>query len=332
MPEFRKDPVVDRWVIISTERAKRPQYDARNTEQEQADPCPFCAGNEAMTPPAVLTYPADKTHSHAANWSVRVVPNKYPAVVEEGSWIRQSDGIYESMSGLGVHEVVIESPEHVVNVETLSETRLEKILHVYRDRILTLRSDKRWRCILIYKNQGAQAGATLEHIHSQLIALPAVPKEVLEEIKGAKSYHECNGRCVHCEMISQEIRDRRRLVAEGERFIVLCPYASRFPYETWIIPKQHASSFQSGSTEDFSDLASSLRTTLIRLNQRLKNPPFNYIIHSSPLDETENAYYHWHIEILPKLTQAAGFEWGSGAHINSVAPEDAARLLREVRF
>ncbi|HTN71204.1 MAG TPA: galactose-1-phosphate uridylyltransferase [Methylomirabilota bacterium] len=331
MPEFRKDPVVDRWVIISTERAKRPQDHAGNNEQEQTDSCPFCAGNEAMTPPAVLTYPADEAHPSNTTWAVRVVPNKYPALVDEGSWKRQT-GIYESMSGLGVHEVIIESPEHVVNVAMLSETELEKVLHAYRDRMATLRNDKRWRAILIYKNQGAQAGATLEHIHSQLIALPAVPKEVFEEVTGAKVYHSSHGRCVYCDMINEEIGGAGRLVAEDEWFVALCPFASRFPYETWILPRQHASSFESGSNGDFTALARSLRATLIRLNRRLENPPFNYIIHSSPLDETENAYHHWHIEILPKLTQVAGFEWGSGSYINTVAPEDAARLLREATF
>jgi len=217
-------------------------------------------------------------------------------------------------------------------VETLSENQLEKILHAYRDRIVQLRNDKRWRFILIYKNQGTQAGATLEHIHSQLIALPTVPKAVHEEIEGAKGYHDANGRCVYCAMIDQEIRDHSRIVAEGELFIVLCPYASRLPYETWILPKRHASSFEWGSKEDYVDLSRSLRQTLIRLNRRLENPPFNYLIHSNPLAEVENAYYHWHIEVLPKLSQVGGFEWGSDAYINSVAPEDAARQLREVAF
>ena len=332
MSEFRKDPVVERWVILSTERAERPQYGAGNNQQAQTDPCPFCAGNEALTPPAVLTYAADEVQSAMASWSVRVVPNKYPALVNEGSWIGQSNGIYQAMNGLGVHEVIIESPEHMVNVATLNENQLQKVLHAYRDRIVQLRTDQRWRCILIYKNQGAEAGATLEHIHSQLIALPAVPKAVHEEIEGAKAYYDANGRCVYCAILNQEIGNRSRIVAEGERFIALCPYASRFPYETWILPKQHAPCFEYGSKEDYADLARSLREILIRLDHRLENPPFNYFIHSNPPDGAANAYYHWHIEILPKLSQVGGFEWGSGAYINSVAPEDAAHQLREVTF
>jgi UDPglucose--hexose-1-phosphate uridylyltransferase len=202
--------------------------------------------------------------------------------------------------------------------------------HAYRDRIVHLRNDKRWRCILIYKNHGAQAGATLEHSHSQLIALPAVPKAVHEELEGAKAFHDANKRCIYCAIIDWEIGDRSRIVAENELFIAFCPYTPRFPYETWILPKQHAPCFELGSKEDYAELARSLRETLIRLNRRLENPPFNYLIHSNPLDEAANPYYHWHIEILPKLSQVGGFEWGSGAYINSVAPEDAAHQLREV--
>jgi len=329
MPEFRKDPVVDRWVILAADRAKRPQHHAGKNEPAGTDPCPFCAGNETMTPPAVLTYNLDP---NIGTWSVRVVPNKYPAVVDEGGWTGHSDSIYQTMNGLGVHEVVIEAPEHVVNMGTLNERQLEQILHAYRDRIVQLQNDQRWRSILVYKNHGAEAGATLEHTHSQLIALPVVPRAIQEEIDGAKKYHDAYGGCVYCAIIDQEIGAQSRIVAETGRFIVFCPYAARFPYETWILPKQHAPRFEYGSKEDYIGLARSLRETLIRLNCRLENPPFNYLIRSNPLDEITDPYCHWHMEILPKLSQVAGFEWGSGAYINSVAPEDAARHLREVIF
>jgi UDPglucose--hexose-1-phosphate uridylyltransferase len=329
MAEFRKDPVIGRWVIVSPDRAKRPQHDAGAKQFTASDPCPFCAGNEAMTPPAVLAYAADSSRSDGSSWSVRVVPNKYPALIDEGPWIQQSNGIYQSATGVGVHEVIIESPEHVVKTQTLSENQIEKILSAYHDRIAQLRNDKRWRYVMIYKNQGVQGGATLEHIHSQLLALPIVPKGVREEITSAKRYHHDYGRCLYCRMIDQEIGDRARLVTEDERFVILCPFASRFPYETWILPKQHASSFESESNEGYVHLAHSLQETLIRLDRRLGNPSFNYIIHSNPLNEMENGYYHWHLEILPKLIQVAGFEWGSGSYINPVPPEDAARMLRE---
>lgn len=282
-----------------------------------------------MTPPAVMTYAADSTRPEHPIWSVRVVPNKYPALIDDSTWIQQSNGIYQSATGVGVHEVIIESAEHVLKTQTLSENQVANILYAYRDRIAQLRKDRRWRYVLVYKNQGAEGGATLEHIHSQLIALPMVPKEVRDEITSAKRYYDDSGRCIYCEIINQEIDNRARLVTENERFLILCPFASRFPYETWILPKQHASSFDSESDRGYVDLARSLRETLIRLDRRLGNPSFNYILHSNPLDEVENGYYHWHVEILPKLIQVAGFEWGSGSYINPIPPEDAARMLRE---
>jgi UDPglucose--hexose-1-phosphate uridylyltransferase len=188
--------------------------------------------------------------------------------------------------------------------------------------------DKRWRSILVYKNQGAAAGATLDHGHSQLIALPAVPRELAAEVEGAKGFFDATQRCIYCAVIAQEKSYRKRLVTEQERFVVFCPFASRFPYETWIFPKAHQPSFEKTDAQELDELAHTFREMLRRLDVGLKNPPFNYVLHTSPRDTPEN-YFHWHIEIMPKLTQAAGFEWGSGWTINPVPPEDAAALLRE---
>ena len=329
MPEFRKDQLTNRWVIISPERAKRPRRDINDDPGSVTD-CPFCAGNESMTPPAVLTYFADEPQPGRVNWSLRVVPNKFPAVVDEDNWMPESKGIYQFGSGTGIHEVIVESPQHVLSAQSLDESQFRQILHAYRDRIVELRTDKRWRCVAIYKNQGPQAGATLDHVHSQLVALPIVPKGFSEEVGNAKRHYDSAGDCIYCRMIDVESRERTRVVFESDLFIALCPFASRFSYETWILPKQHRSSFDFQATQDYTELAQSLREILIRIDRRLENPSFNYMVHSNPLDEGENGYYHWHIEILPKLTQAAAFEWGFGAHMNSVAPEEAARLLREV--
>jgi UDPglucose--hexose-1-phosphate uridylyltransferase len=283
-----------------------------------------------MTPPEVLAYGRDPNQIQRPGWTVRVVPNKYPALVSDGSRSEFTDGIYESMNGLGVHEVIIESPNHIENMAMLSEDQIEQVLLAYRERMLHLRRDKRWRYILLYKNQGIAAGATLPHVHSQLIALPWVPKEVAQEITGAQGYWESTGDCLYCEMIRREIHDRKRIVAEHDRCVVLCPYASRFSYETWILPRKHLATLDASRQEDFAELSRVLRQTLIRLNRQLTNPPFNYTIHSSPLGETAHGFYHWHMEIMPKLTQVAAFELGSGSYINPVAPEDAARRLREV--
>lgn len=320
MPEFRKDPVVDRWVIIATERATRPTH-----EDPETTPCPFCAGNENRTPPEVLVLrdPGDPTS--LPNWRVRVVPNKYPALVPQGSTTQISDENYGIHSGIGAHEVIIESPDHVTDMALLSKTQFETVLRAYRYRIMQLRSDRRFRYILIYKNQGDTAGATLEHIHSQLIAMPMIPKLVQEEINAAQNYHEANRRCVFCDAIGEKAGGR--VVSENERYIVICPFAPRFPYETWILPKKHAPFFEHNTQQDDNDLAGILRETLIRLKRSLNGPAFNYIIHSSPIELSNNCY-HWHIEIIPKLIQVGGFEWGSGCYINTVTPERSTLSLR----
>lgn len=238
---------------------------------------------------------------------------------------------YEAETGIGAHEVIIETPSHVTDMALLSENQFAVILRAYRHRIMELRTDSRFRYLFIYKNQGAEAGATLEHVHSQLIAMPMVPKLVREEIHAAKSYYEANRRCVFCDILQKEAALGERFVTESARYLAMCPFAPRFPYETWILPKKHASSFEANTEEEDRDLAGILRETLIRLNRSLASPAFNYVIHSNPLEDEENLYYHWHLEILPKLIQVGGFEWGSGSYINIVTPEESARLLRAAR-
>lgn len=330
MSEFRKDPVVERWVIIAAERAKRPQVKPERVYTADPGICPFCAGNESMTPPPVLVLTDNDAQPGAAIWSVRVVPNKYPALIDHQVSAPRTDGLYISMNGAGVHEVVIESPKHVINMAALGERDIELVFHAYRRRLLQWRGDPRWRYALIYKNQGAEAGATLAHGHSQITALPMVPKEPLEEIEAGKKYFASTGRCVYCVIAHRESEIGGRIVLENDRFIVFCPFASRVAGETWILPKRHSSCFESGSKADFLALARSLREALIRLSRRFDEPPLNYFLHNNPLNEPENDHYHWHLEILPKLHHFAGFEWGSGCYMNPLAPEDAARLLRDV--
>jgi len=283
-----------------------------------------------MTPPEVFAYRDSQSSPDAPGWTVRVVPNRYPALFDEGVRSSSRRGVYESTAGLGVHEVIIESPEHVVEVAALDEKQVAAVLRVYRERMLALSKDERWRSILVYKNQGAAAGATLAHVHSQLIALPEAPEQLRAEIDGARRYYEANGRCLFCEIVRQDTEGGERLVAEHDRWVALCPYAARFPFEIWILPKRHAPYFERSSNQDLAELAHCLRDALARLDRVLDNPSLNYVIHSHPAGEAETRHYHWHIEILPKLVQVAGFEWGSGMFINPVAPEDAARLLRQV--
>lgn len=224
--------------------------------------------------------------------------------------------------------MIIESPNRDVRLASLSENQLAHIVQAYRARMRALSQDRRWRYALIYKNQGDRAGATLEHIHSQLIALPAVPKAALEELTGAKEYYQTTGRSIYCEIIEREVKGRERIIFEHENFVVLCPFAPRFAYETWILPKAHSADFAAGSDQNIVDFARALRETSARLKRALGDPPFNYCIHSMPIDAATH-HYHWQLKILPQLSRAAGFEWGTGAHINSIAPENAARLLRD---
>lgn len=326
MPEFRKDPIVNRWVIIAPERARRPQNNRVERLVAPAGPCAFCAGNEAMTPPEAAAYPSTKGVSR---WSIRIIPNKYPAAIDTSVDITQSDELYRQRSAIGLHEVIVEAPEHLTEMVQLSEERFAEVIYAYRDRMAALQRDKRWQYVLIYKNQGAQAGATFEHIHSQLIALPMVPVQAENDARGARLYYESKGGCIYCAIARREMTDSTRAISEDDGFVVFAPFAARFPYETWIIPKEHNSNFADTPKHAISALARCLRQTLIRLARALHNPPFNYIVHSSPLAGRRNGYYHWHIEILPKVVQVAGFEWGSGLFINPVAPEESARVLRE---
>jgi UDPglucose--hexose-1-phosphate uridylyltransferase len=331
MPEFRKDPIVDRWVIIATERAKRPQ-EAKTVEKPQrAGACPFCSGNEAMTPPEILAYRKNNSHPNQPGWTVRVVPNMYPAVVPDEAQDRRS-GFYQSMNAVGAHEVIVEIQEHATRLAELGEKQFDDLVKAYHDRILGLRQDERWRHVLIYKNEGAQAGATFEHLHSQLVALPSVPRQVSDELEGARKFYQQNGQCVYCAIISADLVDGSRIVSENQYFVALCPYAPRFSFETWLLPKQHLASFDGASELERREFALTLRETLIRLDRCLNHPPFNYVLHSAPFDATADSYYHWHLEIMPRLSGVAGFEWGSGYFINTAAPEDTARTLRELHL
>ncbi len=330
MPQLRKDPVIGRWVIISTERGRRPNHSAPRQDFPRREPCPFCSGNEEVTPPEIMAYRPNGSKPDGPGWSLRVVPNKFPALMIEGDLDRRGEGVFDLMNGIGAHEVIIETPDHELNMAALSEKQFEEVLWAYRDRILDLSKDKRFRYILIFKNQGSEAGATIDHTHSQLIALPIVPRTVLEEVAGAKGYYQYKERCIYCDMVRQETEDKTRVVSENENFVVICPFASRFPFEAWILPKKHSPYFEHATKQEYVELSRSLRETLIRLNRVLNEPPLNYIIHSNPLHENENGHYHWHIEIMPKLTQVAGFEWGSGFYINPVTPEDSAQSLREI--
>jgi UDPglucose--hexose-1-phosphate uridylyltransferase len=333
MPELRKDPIVGRWVIIATERAKRPTDFQTDTQtQASSTVCPFCEGNESQTPPEILAYRDRASAPNAAGWRVRVVANKFPALMIEGGLNKRGEGIYDKMAGVGAHEVIIESPKHKISMAELPEESIREVLWVYRDRLVDLKRDTRFVHGMIFKNVGLRAGASLEHTHSQLIVTPIVPISVWEEMTGALEFYNYRGRCIFCDILHQELATETRIVYDSPHFCAFCPYASRFPFETWIVPKVHASHYEHITKNWVDDLSHVLGNLLNRLEKALGSPPYNYIVHTAPFDLQELPHYHWHIEIIPRLTRVAGFEWGSGFYINPMQPEEAARFLRDVKL
>ncbi len=329
MPELRKDPVTGRWVIIATDRAKRPSDFIRQSVLPTAPGvCPFCYGNEQKTPPEIMAYRTSGQRDQPG-WRVRVVPNKFPVLGIEGDLDRQGEGIYDKMNGIGAHEVIIYTPEHNATLSELPEKQIEEMLWAFKERVQDLKRDRRFRYIILFKNHGEAAGASLAHPHCQLIALPVIPKRVKEEVDGAKLFYDLKERCIFCDIVHYELSAGVRLVTDTERFAVLSPYAPRFPFETWILPKRHQSHFEESDAATLQNLAWVLRSTLRKIEKVLERPAFNFIVHSAPLQESPLTYYHWHIEIIPKLTKVAGFEWGTGFYINPTPPEESAKFLRD---
>jgi len=332
MPELRKDPIVGRWVIIAPDRAQRPEDFTQEFKSQDGQFCPFCEGHESATPHEILAFRPPDSDANGTGWRVRVVPNRFPALQVEGDLNKRGDGIYDLMNGIGAHEVIIECPQHETNPARLPLDNHREVLWAYRERLVDLRRDPRLVHGLIFKNKGAPAGASLEHSHSQLIVTPVVPISVSEEMTGSLEFYNYRGRCIYCDMVRQELDNSGRIVLDTPHFVAFCPYASRFPFETWIVPKHHASHFEDITRNETEGLARILKNVLDKLEVALDDPPYNYVIHTAPFDGGELAHYHWHIEIFPRLTRVAGFEWGSGFYINPVQPEEAAKFLRDVEI
>jgi len=333
MADLRKDPVIGRWVIIDADHFTKPE----EFEYEQYIPkgglCPFCYGSESMTPPEIEVIREPDTSPNTPGWKVRVVPNKFPALKIEGDLDRKGIGIYDMSGGIGAHEVLIETPYHNKDYPDLLEEEIEGIISMICRRSNDLKKDGRFKYIMVFRNYGHAAGASLEHPHTQIIALPMVPKNVAEEIKGAENYFEYRERCIFCDIIRQESAEKERVILENKHFISFCPVASRFPFEICIIPKKHTCCFCYLLTEEIVSLAAILKETIARVKKVFTNLSYNFIIHSSPTSTDGGLeYYHWHIEFMPKLTRVAGFEWGTGFYINPTSPELAAKYLKEVKL
>ncbi|PIE72249.1 MAG: galactose-1-phosphate uridylyltransferase [Deltaproteobacteria bacterium] len=330
MPELRKDPVIGRWVIVARERSKRPSDFAVEAPPAVEGFCPLCNGNESFTPSEVLTLYDDSSEAVKGSWEVRVVPNKYPALVIEGRLNREGVGLYDQMNGIGAHEVVIETPRHDEVFADFSREKMARVFQAYRERILDLQKDPRFRYIMVFKNHGKAAGASLEHSHSQLIALPILPQMIDAELAGAKAHYQNKERCVFCDIIRQELNSEVRVVCQNDAFVCVAPFASRTPFEMCILPKLHHSAFSSVNDEQLLGLAEIFAESLKRLCGCIAGVPYNFVLHTEPLHSGGLEYYHWHFEIVPKLTSIAGFEWGSGFYINPLPPEEAVSFLKAV--
>ncbi len=332
MPEFRKDPIVGRWTIIAEERAKRPMPLRQPSYLGSEGLCPFCEGNERFTPPEIAAFRGHGAGPNGTGWRVRAVPNRHPALAIEERLDKRGEGVYDRIGGVGAHEVIIEGPEHHDSLSCLTPERVREILWMYRDRLLDLKNDTRFVHGLIFKNRGAAAGATLEHGHSQLLMSPVTPPIIEQEINGARRFFDYRGRCIYCDIIEQELGDERRIVMDSSQFVVYCPYASRFPFEMAIAPKRHASRFDQLTKGEIDELGSVLREAVWRLELALDDPAYNSVIHSAAFDPHDLPHYHWHFEIVPRLAPIGGLEWGAGYFVNPVAPETAARCLRDVEL
>lgn len=330
MPELRQNLISRDWVIIATERAKRPEDFVKHKDvkplPEFNEKCPFCPGFEDKTPPETF-----RIGGAGKNWQVRVVYNKFAALTPEGQRIRKIDGIYRSMTGVGMHEVIVEHPKHNAVTALMSDGEVANIIRAYKERYLIVQKDKRIESIIIFKNHGAGAGTSLEHPHSQLVATPIVPPQVRGRMNAAMTYFDDTGECIFCHTFKEELKAKERIVLETEHFVSLVPYAALSPFHIWIFPRRHMASFVEINEAEIKDFAINLKNTLAKLYYGLDNPDFNYSIRSIPVDEKGSDYFHWYISLIPRVSQTAGFELGSGMFINVALPEASAKFLREVK-
>ncbi len=343
MSELRKDPVIGRWVVIATERKFRPQEFSGTAEAQKETFCPFCPGNEDKTPAEIYAKRPSATEPNSPGWQIRVVPNKFPALRIEGDLNKKGVGMYDMMNGIGAHEVIIETPSHInesggnTDIKDYTRETIADILETYRIRTIDLKKDPRFRYILVFKNFGKEAGASLSHPHSQLIATPVVPKRVKEELTGSKWYYEYRERCVWCDIINQEIDSGKRIVAQNESFLAIAPFASRSPFELSILPFRHSPDFEAITHKEKELLAELMLTIFKKISKGLNSPSYNFMLHTAPCRYPRPGYwqtiekdYHWHIEIMPRLVKQGGFEWGTGFYINPTPPEEVTDFLKSL--
>jgi UDPglucose--hexose-1-phosphate uridylyltransferase len=334
MSEIRQNPITKDWVIIASERTKRPDdfqdLPSRSPLREYRADCPFYPGNENQTPEPILTVPGDAIRGCPCSWSLRVVEDKFPALIPQGGVERRSRGRFHlQMDGYGRHEVIIESPKHNATIGTLSDAEVELIICAWRQRFLDLGQDERIRLITLFRNHGLKAGTSLEHPHTHIVATPVLSSLIRQRMEEATRHLDTHGTCLFCDLLREERRLQKRLVLESEHFLVFTPYAPQSSYEIWIIPKAHQPSFGQIDNLQLIDLARILNQTLGLLYRQLNDPDYNLTLNTPPVREARQECCHWHIRILPRLGMYSGLELGSGIYLSPIYPEEAALFLRE---
>ena len=338
MNELRRDPVSGRWSIIIHDELQTDKLlvnvRKRRTSGKQHEPtCPFCKGNEHLTPEPIHV---EQANGNPVDWQVRVIPDKYPVLRVEGDLNNRGHGMYDLLNGIGAHEIIIETPQHGTHPADFSDDHLARVFAVYQNRIRDLKADLRFRYVMVYKNYGEATGPAVGHSYSYVIATPVTPPRVKQELINAAEHYRLKERCLFCDILHQELSEQTRVVSESEHFLAYLPFASRSPLETWIMPKQHETFFE--RSDKIPELASLFKRTVRGIQKILRDPNYVMVIHSGPNTsfghrrgywKTLEQDYHWHIEIIPQLRGFTSFELVSGIRANFLPPEKGAALLRE---
>ncbi len=329
MQELRQDPVTGRWVVIAPIRGKRPkEYEQtpKPLPSITAEECPFCPGNEHLTPPEVYAVRDVDSEPDKPGWQIRVVPNKFPAFSQNPSPLNDSHSFIKR-AAFGYHEVVIHSPRHDEEISAMPVERLVKLIEVYKLRCVQIGSDPNIKYVHIIVNHGVESGASLEHAHSQIFGLPLVPEGLQDELGGSLWFSQSKERCVFCWMLEEEMKTGQRVLFENTHFLAVAPFASRFPFEIWLLPKRHSPSFETVKQGEIGDLAHTISKVISAYNCKLGNPSYNFFIHTAPCDGSDYHYFHWHAEVFPRISSLGAFELGTQIMINPTAPERAVELL-----
>jgi len=330
MPGLRQDPLTGNWVLIAPERRHRPSYlDVPPMEKLEPGLCPFCEGNEDLTPPEIDAWRPQGGEPNKPGWRVRVFANKFPALRVEGEPVETRSGIFVIHSAIGAHEVVAETPAHDLRMGDTDPRHIREVFLAFKRRIIDLRGDVRLRYIQVFKNSGALAGATIPHPHSQILALPLVPAAVEERLKRARALHTEHGKCFFCGVIQKAVNEKKRLLLEDEEFVVVAPYAPAFPFQLRLMGRTHRCRFEETPDGEFLNLAAALKEAMGMIERGLGDPSYHLILHNAPFEAGCEEFYHWHLDIVPRISGIGGFEHATGCYINPFPPEEAVSELRK---